>query len=108
MHKLLARQVKRILGRTGEDALDDALRALAAKLGDVDTQAGTHLARIRSLFVTVDQTYEQFDKDISMRTRKRIARNASTTSDFKLPAPARAWSRIKDRQLRIGNSMAHP
>jgi PAS domain S-box-containing protein len=70
MHKLLARQVKRVLGV--EEALLpgvlDELRALAAQ-GVLSAQSKALLEGLPAFLGRVDEAYQQSDRDLDLKTR---------------------------------------
>ena len=62
-HKQLVRQVRRAFGVASENALQDLLSSLRAK-GD-----GALADGIISLLDTTERHYEQYDRDLQVRTR---------------------------------------
>ncbi|WP_313953842.1 PAS domain S-box protein [Accumulibacter sp.] len=70
MHKLLNRQIRRVLGVDGERATDvfDELRQLAAE-HPLSPEAARLLADLDTLFGQVERAYEQNDRDLELRTR---------------------------------------
>ena len=74
MHRGLQRQIKRTLGLADEAALEDALTAAEALATQTD-QAGLPagavaiLGNLRALLGRVDESYEQADRDLALRTR---------------------------------------
>jgi len=74
MHRGLQRQIKRTLGLTDEAALEEALtaaEALAAQPDQAGLPAGVVaiLGNLRALLGRVDESYEQADRDLALRTR---------------------------------------
>ena len=70
MHKLLNRQIRRVLAVDGEGAAPvlDELRQLAAS-GAVSPQAALLLNGLDSFLAQVDRAYEQNERDLALRTR---------------------------------------
>ena len=70
MHKLLARQIKRVLGveEAQSAAVLDELKQLAGS-GAVSPEAARLLAGLGELFGRVDAAYEQSDRDLELKTR---------------------------------------
>ncbi|MDP1524717.1 MAG: response regulator [Rhodocyclaceae bacterium] len=71
MHRGLQRQIKRTLGLADEAALEEALTAaesLAAQ-SNLPAGAGAILGNLRALLGRVDESYEQADRDLALRTR---------------------------------------
>ena len=70
MHKLLSRQMRRVLGVDGERAaaVFDELRQVAAN-GRVSPEAARLLVGLDGFLAQVDRAYEQNDRDLQLRTR---------------------------------------
>ena len=70
MHKLLNRQIRRVLAVDGEGAAPvlDELRQLAAS-GAVSPQAALLLNGLDSFLAQVDRAYEQNERDLALRMR---------------------------------------
>ena len=70
MHKLLARQLKRVLAVPEEDipALLQEFQALALD-GGLSAQAGRALVGFGALLQRVDEAYQQSDRDLELKTR---------------------------------------
>lgn len=70
MHKALARQLRRTLGLDDEAGVA-AFLAAAERLaqGGADAGAARALAGLGELLLRVEATYEQYDRDLALRTR---------------------------------------
>ena len=70
MHKLLARQVKRLLG-IEESQLPAVLAELSAlaSAGGMSAAAARLLAGLPKFFLRVEEAYEQSDRDLDLKTR---------------------------------------
>ncbi len=71
MHKLLGRQLRRKAGIGREEALAQAMREIAAlaTLPGISAEAAKLLAALPAVLSEVDSSYEQFDRDLSLRQR---------------------------------------
>jgi PAS domain S-box-containing protein len=71
MHRLLQSQFKRLLGIRTPGEIDSVLGELTALAGrdDISPAASNFLARISPLFERIGGSYEQFDRDIDLRSR---------------------------------------
>jgi nitrogen fixation negative regulator NifL len=71
MHKALSRQLRRVLGIDDESQAMAFLAGLAelAKDGQVPPHLARGMAGLKDLVERVDATYEQYDRDLSLRTR---------------------------------------
>ncbi|SOD99898.1 response regulator [Caenispirillum bisanense] len=67
MHRLLRTQLKRVAGLDHEDRVAAAVATLAGL--DLDGDAGLLVRAIGPLLARVGQSYEQFDRDIDLRSR---------------------------------------
>ena len=81
MHKLLARQVKRILDvdPAGLDAVQDELRQLADS-GTLSANAAQLLNGLPGLFQRVGEAYQQNDRDLELKTRSLELSSVELTS----------------------------
>lgn len=70
MHKLLTRQIKRLLGgdESQLQSVVQELSALAAKAG-ASPAASAFLAGVEGFVCRVDEAYQQSDRDLSLKTR---------------------------------------
>ncbi|CAG1001905.1 partial Nitrogen fixation regulatory protein, partial [Rhodocyclaceae bacterium] len=99
MHKALSRQLRRCFG------IDDEA-ALAALLADIGRQDGTSaepspararaLAGLGELLERVDATYQQYDRDLNLRTR-----SLELSSDELIQANQRLTSELAGRERAI-------
>ncbi|MEY2633019.1 MAG: hypothetical protein RIR00_1673, partial [Pseudomonadota bacterium] len=71
MHRALQRQLKRTLGLADEAALTRLLAAAdqAAQQGQLAPELAQALAGLGGFIERVDSTYEQYDRDLELRTR---------------------------------------
>ena len=70
MHSTLSRQLRRLWGVATPEALDrlcDSARD-ASNLDTLDPQLRAALAGLHGLLTKVDATYDQFDRDLQLRT----------------------------------------
>ena len=81
MHKLLARQVKRILDvdPAGLDSVQDELRQLADS-GTLSANAAQLLNGLSGLFQRVGEAYQQNDRDLELKTRSLELSSVELTS----------------------------
>ncbi len=71
MHRTLSRQLQRLCGIDSDEDLQkmfDTLTSLAAMHG-LAPETATFLAGLESLIGRVDSTYEQYDRDLDLRSR---------------------------------------
>jgi len=79
VHKLLARQLKRTLGIAGESEL----RALIAGLREGNLpQPADFAAQLEALLGQVDESYEQSDRDLTLRARSLEMSNVEANEAF--------------------------
>jgi hypothetical protein len=77
MHRGLQRQIKRALGLADESALEEALTAAEAFVADakvaqqaaLPADVAAILGNLRAFLGRVDESYEQSDRDLALRTR---------------------------------------
>ncbi len=87
MHKGWSRQLRRCLGITDEGSLADWLEAVREQLGEHPA------AGLRELFTRVEDSYQQFDRDLALRTR-----SLELSSDELLGANQRLDGELRDRE----------
>ena len=71
MHKLLTRQVKRILGVEPEQlrAVLDELQSLSGQAPHLSSEVNSLLANLGAFLQRVDEAYQQSDRDLELKTR---------------------------------------
>src|SRR5438552_3443650 len=71
MHSTLTRQLRRLWGVNGADELAHLLEKAQAAAGDaaLDPQLRQVLGRLPALLDKIDSSYDQSDRDLSLRTR---------------------------------------
>jgi len=71
MHKLLTRQIKRVLGVEPEQlqAVLEELQNLAGQAPNLSAQVNSFLRNVGPFFQRVDEAYQQSDRDLELKTR---------------------------------------
>ena len=79
MHKLLARQIKRVLGLEPQQ-LPALLQELSQLSGSVSAPAAQLLQGLDGFFTRVDEAYQQSDRDLELRARSLELSSLELTS----------------------------
>ncbi len=69
MKKILLRQLRRSMGIDDEEALVSLLRRLSEFSGELDPAVAQCFSGFSEFLKRIDETYEQFDRDLELRTR---------------------------------------
>jgi two-component system sensor histidine kinase/response regulator len=111
MHKLLARQAKRLLGLDPAQmsAVLEELRALAENV-PVSPAAASTLKGLASFLERVDEAYEQSDRDLDLKTRSLEHSSAELTTSnerirSELASRTRAMDSLRETALALMQSM---
>ncbi|MBV1776264.1 response regulator [Burkholderiaceae bacterium DAT-1] len=106
-HKTLLRQLKRSLGIQGQEALDALLASVADPSHPDFAHNSTLIAQgFPQLLTMVAQSYEQFDRDLNLRTRSLELSSAElTAANDKLRSEALAQQEALEYLLHTTNEL---
>ncbi len=98
MHKALSRQVRRALKLADETQVDEFVAAIRqlAKSGSLPDQVSSQLAGLGELLSGINTTYEQYDRDLELRTR-----SLKLSSEELLTANQRLHEELSAREATI-------
>ncbi|QCG94114.1 PAS domain S-box protein [Azospirillum sp. TSA2s] len=108
MHRLLQSQFKRVLGLPTAEAADAVLAELKALAGTpgLSTDAARMLDSLPALFARIGQSYEQADRDLTLRARSlQLSSEELADTNERLRREAAAQAHAIRRLRGIANSL---
>jgi two-component system sensor histidine kinase/response regulator len=79
MHKLLQRQIRRAIGAKNSERLDSLLKELAQATGNTSPEVQEVVAGIPQVIGMVDEAYQQWERDLTLRARSLELSSAELT-----------------------------